>query len=120
MREAWARYKPTQQTSGARSQGNRPSHTSTHGTVHADTRNLFASISGMTSVPGSDALEEYLKTDVIPHVYEDPLPYWSAILNSQPDGLESTALARMALDYLSIPGIFQFNSEVRPYADCMH
>ncbi|TFK79533.1 hypothetical protein K466DRAFT_467951, partial [Polyporus arcularius HHB13444] len=65
------------------------------------TRNLFASITGRSTRRAEDSLEEYL--EAAPRVtVKDPLAYWNAALAS---GSEDPALAQMALDYLSIPGI---------------
>ena len=46
-----------------------------------------------------DALEAYLGAPPLPNI-KDPIAYWSAFLASESDG----ALARMALDFLSVPG----------------
>ena len=56
---------------------------------------------------GLDALEEYLRAPPLPHLM-DPLGYW---LKQQKAGeamgdASNTVLAQMALDYLSVPGLF--------------
>ena len=56
---------------------------------------------------GPDALEEYLRAPPLPHL-TDPLGYW---LKQRKAGeatgdASNTALAQMALDYLSVPGSF--------------
>ena len=56
---------------------------------------------------GPDTLEEYLRVPPLPHLM-DPLGYW---LKQQKAGeamgdASNTALAQMALDYLSVPGSF--------------
>ena len=65
-----------------------------------ETRDLFASISGRSAHTDRDALEAYLEAAPLTTV-RDPLAYWNAALKS---GSEDPALARMALDFLSIPG----------------
>ena len=62
---------------------------------------MFSSIAGRGARGAQDSLEEYL--DAPPRVtVKDPLAYWSTALTS---GSEDAALAQMALDYLSIPGM---------------
>ena len=65
-----------------------------------ETRDLFASISARSAHTDRDALEAYLEAAPLTTV-RDPLAYWNAALKS---GSEDPALARMALDFLSIPG----------------
>ncbi|TBU22653.1 hypothetical protein BD311DRAFT_597010, partial [Dichomitus squalens] len=64
-------------------------------------RDLFASISSRSVQPDHDALEAYLEAPPLTTV-KDPLVYWNTAIKS---GSEDAALARMALDFLSIPGI---------------
>ncbi|TBU31220.1 hypothetical protein BD311DRAFT_657241 [Dichomitus squalens] len=66
------------------------------------TRELFASISTRSALADHDALEAYLEAPPLATV-KDPLAYWNAAIKS---GSEDPALARMALDFLSIPGEF--------------
>ena len=68
------------------------------------TRNLFASITGATAAPRVDALEDYLSSDVIDDVVEDPISYWATIADGR--NAEKAALARMAIHYLGVPGMF--------------
>ena len=68
------------------------------------TRNLFASITGSTATVRVDALEDYLSSDVIDDVVEDPIAYWATIADSR--NAEKAELARMAIDYLGVPGKF--------------
>ncbi len=63
------------------------------------TRALFASLTpGQGSTP-KDALEAYLESPPLTTV-EDPLAYWNLIAQTDAD----PSLARMALDFLSVPG----------------
>ena len=62
---------------------------------------MFSAISGAAGSSAQDALEEYLGSPPRTTV-KDALVYWNASLES---GSEDAVLARMALDYLSIPGM---------------
>ena len=66
------------------------------------TRDLFSSIGARSAETQRDALEAYLEAPPLSTV-KDPLAYWSA---AQKSGSEDLALTRMALDFLSIPGMF--------------
>ena len=61
---------------------------------------MFASIAGRATRRAQDTLEEYLESPPRMTV-KDPLAYWNAALASHS---EDPALARMAINYLSIPG----------------
>ena len=50
----------------------------------------------------TDALEDYLNSNLIQDVSENPVAYWSPLLDHRDP--ERAALARMAIDYLSVPG----------------
>lgn len=56
---------------------------------------------------GPDALEEYLRAAPIPHLM-DPIGYWlkQRKAGEATGNSSNTALAQMALDYLSVPGSF--------------
>ena len=56
---------------------------------------------------GPDALEEYLRALPLPHL-TDPLGYWLKQWKAgeATGDASNTALAQMALDYLSVPGSF--------------
>ena len=55
-----------------------------------------------------DALEDYLTSDVIDDVVEDPIAYWATIADGR--NVEKAALARMAIHYLGVPGEFSLGS----------
>ena len=55
-----------------------------------------------------DALEDYLTSDVIEDVVEDPIAYWATIADGR--NVEKAALARMAIHYLGVPGKFYLGS----------
>jgi len=59
---------------------------------------LFAALDDFGTDATSDELEEYLNTPTIATKNLDPLAWWYAIGISSP-------LARMALDFLSAPGM---------------
>lgn len=63
-------------------------------------RNMLASITGADELEDKDALEEYLEAP-IRMKKTDPLKFWN---NALVNGTANAALARMALDVLSIPG----------------
>ena len=63
------------------------------------THDLFASIGACGVRPEHDALKAYLEAPPLTTV-KDPLAYWNAALKS---GSKDPALARMALDFLSVP-----------------
>ena len=50
-----------------------------------------------------DALEEYLNMPVLDTV-KDPVAYWDSVLCTAKGNRQQAALARMALDFLTIPG----------------
>lgn len=65
---------------------------------------IFASISANTN-KNKDTLTTYLEAPPLSTV-SDPLIYWDLVLKSAEDPkLADCALARMALDFLSIPGM---------------
>ncbi|PIL25420.1 hypothetical protein GSI_13310 [Ganoderma sinense ZZ0214-1] len=109
--EEWtSHYKPAAPANGKAGPANgqgaasrsrpRPFRMSTGGKMPARaTRDLFASIGARAAGPEHDALEAYLEAPPLTTV-KDPLAYWNAALKS---GSEDPALARMALDFLSVP-----------------
>ena len=60
-------------------------------------------MSARASEPAKDALEDYLALPVLESV-KDPIAYWDTVLSTSQNNPSSAALARMALDYLTIPG----------------
>ena len=64
---------------------------------------LFESIGRNPGTDNQDPLEAYLETPPLATV-EDPIKYWE--LRAQSESAPGAALARMALDFLSIPGAF--------------
>lgn len=60
-------------------------------------QDLFAELDDYDEGADSDALEDFLRSNVLPKI-RDPIQFWT----SQLDG--GNALARMALDILSTPG----------------
>lgn len=62
---------------------------------------MFSSISGDGKVR-VDALDAYLESPPLSTI-KDPLAYWTA-LEKAGDDADAANLARMALDFLSIPG----------------
>ena len=63
---------------------------------------LFKPLSAHATEPAKDALKEYLAMPVLESV-KDPVVYWDTILGTSQNDPSSTALACMALDYLTIP-----------------
>ena len=60
---------------------------------------MFKGVLKPTAAQNVDALEVYLEAPTLDTVME-PMGYWNALLASSRDA----PLARMALDFLSIPG----------------
>ncbi|PIL35261.1 hypothetical protein GSI_01986 [Ganoderma sinense ZZ0214-1] len=102
IRKEWQAYKP----SPAPPQGlpppvappARPGHLS----AARSTRALFKPIAARAAASAKDALEEYLALPVIETV-EDPIAYWDSVLRSSNGNPGAAALARMALDFLTVP-----------------
>ena len=72
--------------------------------IKENTFNLFAAVTGATQGSNTDALEEYLKSDTLGAHVNNPIVYWWEYLNANTQNAERVALARMAIDYLAIPG----------------
>ena len=66
-------------------------------------QDYFADIDNFGRTVSADALEEYLAAPSLSGV-DDPIQWWSAMLNGG-----QNVLARMALDFLSAPGMSHYN-----------
>lgn len=64
---------------------------------------LFQPLTQRATALAKDVLEEYLALPVIETV-KDPIGYWDSVLWSSNGNPGAAALARMALDFLTIPG----------------
>ena len=67
------------------------------------TRALFQPLAQRATALAKDALEEYLALPVIETV-KDPIGYWDSVLRSSKGNPGGAALARMGLDFLTVPG----------------
>lgn len=79
------------------------------------TRALFQPLAARASATAKDALEEYLALPVIETV-KDPVAYWNSVLTGSKSNPGAAALARMALDFLTIPGML--SSSLRCQNSC--
>ncbi|PIL25427.1 hypothetical protein GSI_13317 [Ganoderma sinense ZZ0214-1] len=75
-----------------------PGRLSAKASASASAKALFADLVGRPDAANHDALEVYLEAPPLVTVH-NPLEYWTPLLKSGPDA----ALARMALDFLSVP-----------------
>ncbi len=66
--------------------------------------NMLASFTGADELEDKDLLEEYLEV-LIRMKKTDPLKFWN---NTLMNGTANASLARMALDFLLIPGKYTF------------
>ncbi|PIL32861.1 hypothetical protein GSI_04979 [Ganoderma sinense ZZ0214-1] len=100
IRGEWtARYKPAASTDKGKARAPGPARVSGRRTAAAaSSRALFESIARGPSAENQDALEAYLEAPPLTTV-EDPIKYWE--LRAQTES--NPALARMALDFLSVP-----------------
>ena len=64
---------------------------------------LFQPLAQRATALAKDALEEYLALPIIETV-KDPIGYWDSVLRSSNGNPGAAALARMALDFLTVPG----------------
>ena len=72
-----------------------------------------ALVTGAAQGSNMDALEEYLKSDTLAAHVNNPIQYWVEYLRANERHAERAALARMAIDYLAIPGILFSYQNVR-------
>ncbi|EIW62760.1 uncharacterized protein TRAVEDRAFT_113456, partial [Trametes versicolor FP-101664 SS1] len=72
--------------------------------IPASTRKRFAAIGGAAKAGCVDTLKKYLEEPPAETV-TDPLKYWDLVLKSSSESSGEHALARMAIDFLSAPGM---------------